>query len=101
MADEVAPPEGGSLRAFPAATFRQDRLTSRQHRHQRRNLPGPAGAFLVVREAQRRGARLVVVDPMRTRTADAADWHQQIKPASDAALAMMHVIIRDGFRHCE
>jgi anaerobic selenocysteine-containing dehydrogenase len=53
----------------------------------------------LVREAQRRGARLVVVDPMRTRTADAADWHLQIKPASDAALAlaMMHVIIRDGF----
>jgi anaerobic selenocysteine-containing dehydrogenase len=52
----------------------------------------------LVREAQRRGARLVVVDPIRTRTAEAADWHLQIKPASDAALAlaMMHVMIRDG-----
>jgi len=52
-----------------------------------------------VREAQRRGAKIVVVDPIRTRTADAADWHLQIRPASDAALAlaMMHVIIRDGF----
>jgi anaerobic selenocysteine-containing dehydrogenase len=52
----------------------------------------------LVREAQRRGARVVVVDPMRTRTADAADWHLQISPASDAALAlaMMHVMIRDG-----
>ena len=52
----------------------------------------------LVREAQRRGARLVVVDPIRTRTADAADWHLQIRPASDAALAlaMMHVMIRDG-----
>jgi anaerobic selenocysteine-containing dehydrogenase len=51
-----------------------------------------------IREAQRRGARLVVVDPIRTRTADAADWHLQIRPASDAALAlaMMHVMIRDG-----
>jgi anaerobic selenocysteine-containing dehydrogenase len=51
-----------------------------------------------VREAQSRGAKIVVVDPMRTRTAEAADWHIQIKPASDAALAlaMMHVIIRDG-----
>jgi anaerobic selenocysteine-containing dehydrogenase len=51
-----------------------------------------------VREAQARGAKIVVVDPMRTRTAEAADWHIQIKPASDAALAlaMMHVIIRDG-----
>ena len=52
----------------------------------------------VVREAQRRGAKIVVVDPIRTRTAEAADWHVQIKPASDAALAlaMMHVMIRDG-----
>jgi anaerobic selenocysteine-containing dehydrogenase len=52
----------------------------------------------LVREAQRRGARLIVVDPIRTRTADAADWHLPIKPASDAvlALAMMHVMIRDG-----
>jgi anaerobic selenocysteine-containing dehydrogenase len=51
-----------------------------------------------VREAQSRGAKIVVVDPIRTRTAEAADWHIQIKPASDAALAlaMMHVIIRDG-----
>jgi anaerobic selenocysteine-containing dehydrogenase len=52
----------------------------------------------LVREARRRGAKIVVVDPIRTRTAEAADWHLQIKPASDAtlALAMMHVMIRDG-----
>ena len=28
----------------------------------------------LIREAQRRGARLIVVDPIRTRTAEAADW---------------------------
>jgi anaerobic selenocysteine-containing dehydrogenase len=52
----------------------------------------------LVREAQRRGAKVVVVDPVRTRTAEAADWHLQLRPASDAALvlAMMHVMIRDG-----
>jgi anaerobic selenocysteine-containing dehydrogenase len=52
----------------------------------------------LVREAQRRGAKVVVVDPVRTRTAEAADWHLQIHPASDAALALavMHVMIRDG-----
>ena len=52
----------------------------------------------LVHEAQRRGAKVVVVDPIRTRTAESADWHVQIKPASDAALAlaMMHVIVRDG-----
>jgi anaerobic selenocysteine-containing dehydrogenase len=51
----------------------------------------------LVLEAQRRGAKIVVVDPVRTRTAEAADWHLPINPASDAvlALAMMHVIIRD------
>lgn len=52
----------------------------------------------LVREAQQRGAKVVVVDPVRTRTAEAADWHLQIRPASDAALALavMHVMIRDG-----
>lgn len=50
-----------------------------------------------VREAQSRGARVVVVDPVRTRTAEAADWHLQVRPGSDAALAlaMMHVMVRD------
>ena len=52
----------------------------------------------LVREAQRRGAKIVAVDPIRTRTAESVDWHIQIKPSSDAALAlaMMHVIVRDG-----
>lgn len=52
----------------------------------------------VIREAQERGAKVVVIDPIKTRTATAADWHIQLKPASDAAfaLAVMHVLIRDG-----
>ncbi len=51
----------------------------------------------VITEARSRGAKIVVVDPIRTRTAEQADWHLAIRPASDAALilAMMHVIIRD------
>ncbi len=51
----------------------------------------------VILEARARGARIVVVDPIRTRTAEQADWHLPLRPASDAALAlaMMHVIIRD------
>ena len=50
-----------------------------------------------VREARRRGAKIVVVDPIRTQTAAEADWHLQIRPGSDAALAlaMMHVIVRE------
>lgn len=49
----------------------------------------------VLERARSRGARLVVIDPLRTRTADAADWHLAPRPGSDAALALglMHVII--------
>ncbi len=52
----------------------------------------------LVRAARERGATVVVVDPVRTRTAEAADCHLAIRPGSDAtlALAMMHVIVRDG-----
>jgi len=51
----------------------------------------------IILEARKRGAKIVVVDPIKTRTAAQADWHIALRPASDAALmlAMMHVIIRD------
>ena len=50
-----------------------------------------------IRRAQRAGARVVVVDPVRTRTAAAADWHVRPLPGTDAALAlgMMNVIVAD------
>ena len=46
-------------------------------------------------EARRNGAKLVVIDPIRTRTAALADRHFAIYPGSDLALALglMHVII--------
>jgi len=48
-----------------------------------------------IAEARRNGAKIVVIDPVRTRTAREADWHIPIRPGTDAALAMgiMHVII--------
>ena len=48
-----------------------------------------------IAEARRNGAKLVVIDPYRTRTAACADWYLPINPGTDAALAlgMMHVII--------
>lgn len=51
-----------------------------------------------IEEAQRRGAKVVVIDPVKHRTASKADWHIQIRPGTDAALAlaMMHVIIDEG-----
>ena len=50
-----------------------------------------------IEEARRKGAKLVVIDPYRTRTAACADWHISIHPGTDAALAlgMMHVIINE------
>ena len=51
-----------------------------------------------VEQARRNGARLIVIDPYKTRTAGLADWHIAIRPGTDAALALglMHVILRDG-----
>ena len=52
----------------------------------------------MVEQARRNGARLIVIDPYRTRTAALADWHIAIRPGTDAALAMgmMNVILREG-----
>lgn len=51
-----------------------------------------------LREAQRNGAYVVVIDPRRTLTARSADEHIQPRPATDAALALgiMHVLFREG-----
>src|ERR1035437_3871307 len=51
-----------------------------------------------VEEARRNGARLIVIDPYRTRTAAVADDHLAIRPGTDTmlALALMHVIFREG-----
>ena len=48
-----------------------------------------------IEEARRQGAKLVVIDPYKTRTAACADWYLPINPGTDVALAlgMMHVII--------
>ncbi len=51
-----------------------------------------------IKAAMKNGAKLVVIDPMRSRTAREADWHIPIKPGTDAALAlaMIHTIIDEG-----
>ena len=50
-----------------------------------------------IAEAQRRGAKIVVIDPVATRTARQADWHLPIRPGTDAALAlgMINVIVAE------
>ena len=47
---------------------------------------------------KKRGAKLIVVDPVVTSIAETADIHAQLRPGTDAALALglLHVIIREG-----
>jgi molybdopterin guanine dinucleotide-containing S/N-oxide reductase-like protein len=56
-----------------------------------------------IEEARRKGARLVVIDPYKTRTARVADWYLPINPGTDVALAlaMMHVIIGENLYDAE
>lgn len=51
-----------------------------------------------VLEAQKRGAKIVVIDSYRSRTAKQADWHIMPKPGTDGALAMgiIAAMIRHG-----
>ncbi len=51
-----------------------------------------------VEEARANGATVVVIDPIRTITAESADWFLQPLPGTDVALmlGMMHVLVRDG-----
>jgi anaerobic selenocysteine-containing dehydrogenase len=55
-----------------------------------------------VEMARRRGAHVVVIDPIRTQTADRADEHLAPRPGTDAALALglLHgVVIRGAEDH--
>ena len=56
-----------------------------------------------IRRARKAGAKVVVIDPVRTPTAAHADWHIQLHPGTDGALALglMHVIVRDGLHDAD
>jgi anaerobic selenocysteine-containing dehydrogenase len=56
-----------------------------------------------IAEARRTGAKLVVIDPYRTRTAACADWYLPINIGTDVALAlgMMHVIIGENLHDAD
>ena len=51
----------------------------------------------IVKEAQKAGAKVVVIDAYKSRTAKEADWHLAPRPGSDGALAMalIHVLIAE------
>jgi len=54
-------------------------------------------------EARRNGAKLIVIDPIRTRTAALADRHLRPNPGSDLALALglMHVILAENLHDAD
>ncbi|MGH9174248.1 MAG: molybdopterin-containing oxidoreductase family protein, partial [Vicinamibacterales bacterium] len=62
--------------------------------------PASTGPHFIpfLRQAQKDGAHVVVIDPRRTVTARSADLHVQPRPATDGALAlgMMNVIFAEG-----
>ena len=51
-----------------------------------------------VEQARKRGVKLVVIDPRRSRTAERADWHIPINIGTDGALALgvAHILVRDA-----
>jgi len=51
-----------------------------------------------LKSLRRRGGRLIVIDPNRTRTAELADRHLAPRPGTDAALlfAIVHVLFDEG-----
>src|SRR6202171_2992382 len=56
-----------------------------------------------IEEARRKGAKLIVIDPYKTRTGRLADWYLPINPGTDVGLAlgMMHVIINENLHDAD
>lgn len=56
---------------------------------------------ILAEQARKRGAKVIVIDVHRNRTAQWADWFLPLYPGTDAALALgiMHILFRDGLTH--
>jgi anaerobic selenocysteine-containing dehydrogenase len=56
--------------------------------------------WALMHRARKAGARIVTIDPYRSKTAARSDWWLPIRPGTDAALALgiMHVLWRDGLQ---
>jgi anaerobic selenocysteine-containing dehydrogenase len=69
-------------------------------KNDRNTAPGVAEA---IGHARRRGARLIVVDPVKTPFAEAADIWLQVKPGHDGllAMAMLHEIISEDLHDAD
>jgi anaerobic selenocysteine-containing dehydrogenase len=56
--------------------------------------------WALMHQARKAGARIVTIDPHRSKTAARSDWWLPIRPGTDAALALglMHILWRDGLQ---
>ncbi len=56
--------------------------------------------WAIMLRAQKAGAKVVTIDPHRSKTAVSSDWWLPVRPGTDAALALgvMHVLFRDGLQ---
>jgi anaerobic selenocysteine-containing dehydrogenase len=63
-------------------------------------ITAPRGRLQAIQE---RGGRIVVVDPVRTRSAEMADLHLPVRPGGDAALlaAAIHVVFAEGLERAD
>ncbi|HQR07487.1 MAG TPA: molybdopterin-dependent oxidoreductase [Gemmatales bacterium] len=53
----------------------------------------------IMHQARKHGARIITIDPFRSKTAGHSDWWIPIRPGTDAALAlgMMHLIFKNNW----
>lgn len=63
-----------------------------------RSMSAPVTKWAAISAARRRGAKMIVVDPRRTKEATLADLWLPLRPGSDAALLLgwLHVILGEG-----
>ena len=56
--------------------------------------------WTLMHKARKAGARIITIDPYRSKTAAKSDWWLPIRPGTDAALALglMHILWRDGLQ---
>src|SRR6516225_7924182 len=56
--------------------------------------------WAVMHRARKAGAKIITIDPHRSKTAEKSDWWLPIRPGTDAALALglMHILWRDGLQ---